>query len=213
MARPYQLEIINNQLSLISPHQINFKPFSIDFADYLKHANLGQGGRRLLYKAVKIKNSDTILDATGGWARDAVYLAQQGLKVKLIEQTDVVFRLLEDAYQRALADPDIAPIIARIELIHADACALLRKGLRHKIIYLDPMFPERSKSAKVKKDLQILQSLPETHQGNPEELFLLAREHAEERVVVKRPITAPFLAEARPDFQYKGKTVRFDVYV
>jgi 16S rRNA (guanine1516-N2)-methyltransferase len=207
----YQFVNVNQKLSLQLNSQL--KPFSINFTDYLKSSNLGEGGRHLLYKAVKLKGETdySIIDATGGWARDAFFLAQQGLQVKVIEQAEVVFRLLEDAYQRALNDPSVAPIMARMEFIHADAKSLLPK-LQPKVIYLDPMFPGRSKSAKVKKDLQILQSLPETFLGDPDELFLLAREVAE-RVVVKRPIGAPFLAGVKASFQYTGKTVRFDVYV
>lgn len=168
----------------------------------------------MLYKAVKLKASDKpeIFDATGGWARDAFFLAQQGFNITVVERVELIYRLLEDAYQRAVHQPQLSEIMSRITLIHADACTLLQKGLRSKVIYLDPMFPERSKSAKVKKDLQILQSIPETF-GDVEVLFQWVRAATDERVVVKRPMQAPFLAEVRPDFQYLGKTVRFDVYL
>jgi 16S rRNA (guanine1516-N2)-methyltransferase len=207
----YELVTVNQKLALkLNP----FTPFTLDFGDYLKNSNLGEGGRRLLYKAIKLKDqtNNTILDATGGWARDAFFMAQHGFQVTVIEQAQPVFALLNDAYQRALTNPDLIQIMARIKFIYADACTLLREGLRCEIIYLDPMFPERKKSAKVKKDLQILQELPETFLGSAEALFLLARKAAIKRVIVKRPIAAPFLADAVPDFQYKSKTVRFDVY-
>lgn len=211
----YQLSFIEGKLSLILPDQLRFTPFFIDFATYHKISHASDGGRQLLYKAAKLKNitEQTLIDATGGWARDAFFLAKQGFKVIVIEQSESVFRLLEDAYERALKQADLAPIMARMELIHANACDLFKQGLRQAVIYLDPMFPERSKSAKVKKDLQILQSLAETSITNSEELFMLAQQAAEQRVIVKRPIKAPFLADKKPSFQYLGKTVRFDVYL
>ena len=201
------------KLALSLPGRPDFKPFFVDFTTYLAHSNLGTGGRRLLLKALCRKNKPkpTVFDATGGWARDAFYLAQQGLKVRLTERVEVVFALLQDAYQRGLNSPELAPILARIELIHADAKLYLAKAAAPEVIYLDPMFPERRQSAQVKKDLQLLQDLPET-EGDDDALFLLAQQVATHRVVVKRPCAAPFLGGCQPSFQYQGKTVRFDVY-
>ncbi len=209
----YQLVSVDQKLCLTLKDQIGFKPFYIDFYDYLHSSTLGEGGRRLLYKAVKIKGDSHphVIDANGGWARDAFFLAQQGFAVTVLERVEVIFKLLADARERALVYPELQEIMARMTFVHADACAFLQQEIHPKVIYLDPMFPARMKSAKVKKDLQILQSLAETSIDDPSELFLLARQKATERVIIKRPINAPFLVEA-PDFQYLGKTVRFDVY-
>jgi 16S rRNA (guanine1516-N2)-methyltransferase len=210
----YQLASVDQKLCLTLKNQIGFKPFYIDFYDYLQGSTLGEGGRRLLYKAVKLKGDANphIIDANGGWARDAFFLAQQGFTVTVIERVEVIFKLLTDARERALAHPELQEIMARMSFIHGDAREFLQQEIHSKVIYLDPMFPARIKSAKVKKDLQILQSLAETSIDDPNELFFLARQKAAERVIVKRPLNAPFLAEVKPDFQYLGKTVRFDVY-
>ena len=80
------------------------------------------------------------------------------------------------------------------------------------VIYLDPMFPDRQgRSALAGKELQILRTLV----GDDEDagdLLHVARSVALQRVVVKRPTWAGPLASA-PDLEYKGRTVRYDVYL
>jgi 16S rRNA (guanine1516-N2)-methyltransferase len=41
----------------------------------------------------------------------------------------------------------------------------------------------------------------------------LALTKAVKRVVVKRPKLAPFLANQKPSFEVKSKTLRYDVYL
>lgn len=80
------------------------------------------------------------------------------------------------------------------------------------IVYLDPMFPERRKSAAVKKKFQLLHYL-EAPCENDEELLQAALAAKPRRVVVKRPIKGPFLAGIKPSYSLAGKAVRFDVIV
>ena len=87
-----------------------------------------------------------------------------------------------------------------------------RKHKREDVVYLDPMFPERQKSARVKKEQQILQMLA-TDATPPVQLLETALEVATRRVVVKRPRKAPCLTELSPSHCLTGKTVRYDVYV
>jgi 16S rRNA (guanine1516-N2)-methyltransferase len=71
------------------------------------------------------------------------------------------------------------------------------------------MFPPRRKSAKVKKELQLLQLL-----AHGEDCGLLeAALAAARKVVVKRPVKAAPLSALAPDYSLAGKTVRFDVYL
>ncbi|MCI5159558.1 MAG: hypothetical protein D3906_14235, partial [Candidatus Electrothrix sp. AUS1_2] len=76
----------------------------------------------------------------------------------------------------------------------------------------NPQFPERRKSALVKKELQILQLLAE-QDAAPERLLAAALKVAGRRVVVKRPLKAPCLTALLPSHSLFGKTVRFDVYL
>ena len=79
------------------------------------------------------------------------------------------------------------------------------------VVYLDPMFPARQKSAAVKKEMAMFHHLVgEDH--NDASLLQLALEHARFRVVVKRPKGAPFFAEQAPSLSQEGKSGRFDIY-
>lgn len=79
------------------------------------------------------------------------------------------------------------------------------------VIYLDPMYPHRTKSALVKKEMRILRHLV----GNDQDAQMLcqqALQKAKKRVVVKRPrIAEPLLA--KPDIVFSGSNSRFDVYL
>ena len=79
------------------------------------------------------------------------------------------------------------------------------------IIYLDPMFPERRKSAKVKKEMQYLQRL--TNNLKIERMFELALNSRAKRVVVKRPSSAEPLLAQKPHHSSQSKSMRFDVYL
>jgi 16S rRNA (guanine1516-N2)-methyltransferase len=79
------------------------------------------------------------------------------------------------------------------------------------VIYIDPMYPRRKKSALVKKDMQILQRL---HDEDNDAAALLenALLYAIKRVVVKRPIQAEALNDRQPNTAIKSKKTRDDVY-
>jgi 16S rRNA (guanine1516-N2)-methyltransferase len=88
---------------------------------------------------------------------------------------------------------------------------------RPDVVYLDPMFPVRTKSAAVKKPMQVLHSImshepaPTTKQDS--ELLEAALRLAKFRVVVKRPIRAESLGMRMASFTLKGSTHRWDVYL
>ena len=96
-------------------------------------------------------------------------------------------------------------------LVRADAREWLAGGSTD-VVYLDPMFPSRRKSARVKKEMWLFQQLLEAGDTS-EGLLDAALAAAGKRVVVKRPAKAPPLGDRTPAFQLPGKTVRFDVYL
>lgn len=109
----------------------------------------------------------------------------------------------------------VAPAPARnpgpIVLAHNSA-ALTASLASPDVVYLDPMFPARSKSAAVKKKFQLLHRL-ESPCANEDVLMAAALAARPRKVVVKRPIKAPALAGVRPSYSLSGKAVRFDVIV
>jgi len=171
----------------------------------------------LLARAISISPRDNplIIDATAGLGRDSFILASLGYRVILLERSPVLHQLLLEALERAKTEADIAPIIARMTLIHADAIEWLRNKsypCLPDVIYIDPMFPERKKSAAVKKDMIALQELLGADEDSAD-LFQAAIDCAKRRVVVKRPRVAQNISNRAPDYSLKGNSSRFDVYL
>lgn len=194
------------------------QPLRVDFESGSMGYRRRAGFRRdeLLARAVGIKGRDlpTILDATAGLGRDAFMLASLGCEVILCERHPVVLALLEDGLRRARQWPALAPVIGRMHLVAGDAAAYLDStaAVVPDVVVLDPMFPERGKSALVKKPMRLFHGLVGT---DPDADGLLGRAMAKarRRVVVKRPLHAPALGGLTPSLSYKGKAVRFDVYL
>ena len=174
--------------------------------------------RELVVQAARLRRageSPLVVDATAGLGRDGFLLAAAGFRVVLCERNPVVAALLRDGLARAALLPRTAAIAARIRLIAADfADGLEQLSERPAVIYLDPMFPPRSKSAKVKQELQLLQLLEGTGGGESDAARLLqtALAAGPRKVVVKRPLKGPALAGPAPSHVLRGKAVRFDVY-
>ena len=128
-----------------------------------------------------------------------------------LERSPVAFALLRDGLERACVAEDvwIREVAARLTLERADARDWLKAGVdRPDVIYLDPMFPERRKSASVKGEMQILQRFL-GKDGDVEQLIDAALASEANRIVVKRPVAAP--EPANVAYSLKGSASRFDV--
>ncbi len=176
----------------------------------------GGGSKEPIARACGVKpgSRPTVLDGTGGWLRDAFVLASVGCEVTAIERHPIVYTLMQNALQRAKIDTETATIINRLQLKNAVTETVLQQlsaSPQHDVIYLDPMFPPREKSAQVKKDMQVLQFLAEGDLGDS--LLPLALAAAKKRVVVKRPDYAPPLANKKPSNVLESGGNRFDIYL
>ena len=172
-------------------------------------------GRELLIQAAKVRKgaSSFVIDATAGLGRDSFLLAAAGCQVQMFERNPVVAALLLDGLERAARVPGLDVIVERMHLTVGDAFdALAGISSSVDVVYLDPMFPERSKAAKVKKELQLLQLL-EHAPDDAHRLLCTALQIDARKVVVKRPLNSPSLLNSNPSYALKGKTIRFDVYV
>lgn len=172
------------------------------------------GGGELLARAVQAANRPRIWDATGGLGRDAFVLATLGLTVQIFERHPIVSVLLQDGLARASAAAATAPIAARMHL-HCGSITILTTPVEPpEVVYLDPMYPQRQKSAAVKKEMAYFHALVGSDTLREEHALLVAAQRlACKRIVVKRPLNGEFLAGKPPAFQYQGKTTRFDVYL
>ena len=173
-------------------------------------------GRELLVRAARIRGADgplTAVDATAGLGEDALLLAAAGFSVTLFERDPVIAALLRDSLERALRDDVLADPVSRMTLVEGDSIEGLRSlGWRPDVVFLDPMFPGRTKSAAVKKKFQLLHHL-ESPCDDERGLLDAALAAAPRKVVVKRPPKGPWLAGARPSHSVSGKAVRYDVLV
>ena len=154
-----------------------------------------------------------MIDATAGLGRDAMVLASLGCQVSLIERCPAVAALLLDGYERACSCPEIGQWVQqRITCYQGDAPEVLPTLPPHDVVYLDPMFPHRQKSAQVKKEMRIFQNVV-GDDPDADELLSAALAVATKRVVVKRPGYAEPLAGQKPHHQITTKKNRFDVYM
>lgn len=201
-----------------------------DIARELRRLRPGALARELLVRAARIKQAEGpvhAVDATAGLGEDALLLAAAGFTVDLYERNPVIAALLEDALRRARAVPELAEVAGRMRLAGSDSIAALREmaacardgevrqvscGAWPDVVYLDPMFPERRKSAAVKKKFQLLHGL-EVPCEDEEALLDAARMVRPRKVVVKRPVKGAYLAGVRPSYSIAGKAVRYDCYV
>jgi len=210
----YLLLLTSDYLGLLKPGEK--KPFYLDFlSGKIRYRSQHAGLRKeLLARAMGMKprENPVIVDATAGLGRDSFILAKLGFEVIMLERSPVLFVLLRDALERARQDTLMQPVVERMRLLHADAHEWLKSSPRIDIIYLDPMFPQRQKSASVKKEMVILQELLGKDQ-DADSLFRLALTCAARRVVVKRPRLAVNIVERAPTFTLTGKSSRFDIYL
>ena len=192
-------------------------PVKVDFVEgAVAHRRLfGGGSGQMIAKAVGVQPGvrPVVLDATAGLGRDAFVLASLGCSVTLIERQPIIAALLEDGLQRAREDFDVAPIAAHMSLRTGNAIELMQgwEGEAPQVIYLDPMFPHRDKSALVKKEMRVFRPLVGDDMDAPA-LLQAALVLASHRVVVKRPRKAPIVEGPKPSYALEGKSSRYDIY-
>ena len=177
----------------------------------------------------------TVLDCTAGLLGDAFLLAERGMRIVACERNPTVAARQRDLLAGWLVDPQKSDAASRITLVERDAREALREVIdravvegdvvRPDVVYVDPMHPERRKSALVKKDMRELRDVV----GGDEdagELLALGMLAAGRRVVVKWPRVGPGL-EARlpgwwgdrfgsrpvkPSGSVHGRATRWDVF-
>ena len=136
-------------------------PVYIDFsaADMLYRRKSGHN--EPLGRAIGVKGDKRpkVFDATAGLGRDAFVLADLGCSVALSEQSAPLCYLLEQARELALmsANDKVVEAVSRMRVLCGDSRQQAVEGFD--VIYIDPMFPERGKTAAVKKDLATVQAL------------------------------------------------------
>ena len=230
-----------------SAKKVKSQPFFVDFcppiSSRLGKRFEGHSGTDLLLKAVS-PSDQIVYDLTAGFGQDSVLMSHGGAsRVVMVERDPVVATLLFDALRRVhLIAKDGDPVNSytqravdlskRLTLEVTDAVHVSKaivsdtSAQRPHVCYIDPMFPARTKSAAVKKNMQILhgilgsQANEQDDNTNEQELNLLeaAWNLATRRVVVKRPVNADCVGgtlqnRLKPSYEIKGSINRWDIYV
>ena len=190
-----------------------------DFEEMLPRIKPGRLQQELLVKAAKVKGaqSPTAIDCTAGLGQDSFLLAAAGFTVRMFERDETIAALLEDGLSRAGNNPVVSDIAKRMSLERSDSLQYLAALVKSDdvppdVIYLDPMFPARQKSAAVKKKFQLIHHLEAPCQ-NEGALLAAAISAGPRKVVVKRPAKGPHLAGVTPSHSLAGKAVRYDVII
>ncbi|MFZ9035839.1 MAG: class I SAM-dependent methyltransferase [Francisellaceae bacterium] len=217
----FYLRYLDNKLTLLqhgNPMSLN-----VDFLSTAMQRRIAaHQAKPALIKAIegRLKSPQHIFDMTAGLGSDSFMMAARGHKIVAVERNPYIYLIVDDALKR-LADSEQAKFAKNITLIYGNAAeiatTLLEKRLLSKpdIVYLDPMFPERHKQAKVKKNMQLLHALLSTDANDEEQLVDQALTLQPKKIVVKRPRLGEMLVNQqrlKPSTQISGKSSRFDVY-
>lgn len=186
---------------------VNKNKFSIDFINDKKnyHKKKLSIKSELLSKALGGgKHGLKVLDLSAGLAIDSVFLAELGYEVTALERNPLIYLCLQTAIAQS---PDL-----KIKFHFSDAKDFLKsKKPEADVVYFDPMFPEKEKSALPRQEMVFFKALVGADEDASEVLELALKLRGIKRVVVKRPLKAVPL-KAKPSGNLKGKLIRFDIY-
>ena len=123
-----------------------------------------KGSRPAISKALGATQNPRVLDCTGGWARDAIFICGRGAQVDVVERNPLLVKCVQHALQSQAVKAAMSSFRGQISSFTCcDTVELLSSRQNEQVwdvLMVDPMFPERKKSsAAVKLPAQILQAL------------------------------------------------------
>ena len=188
----------------IRDNEKNMK-MSLSFDDYSKI--LLDNKKHQLNKIFKAKNS-SILDCTGGFARDAAVLASLGNNVTLIDRNPLIMSLLVDAREKIKSD-DIRYIFSRIKIRFGNCIEFIRNTSKHfEYIYFDFMF-NINKSALPSKNEQFLREIVKNDINENVDIIHETIQRVESKIIIKEHISSNDYDNFDIINTYKGKTVKY----
>ena len=225
----WQLVYTVSGLALRLSSEPTWSDIVVDFAaSNLAYRQQHGGGRNeAIAKAIGIKgkHSLNVIDCTAGMGTDSFVMASVGANVTMIERSLVIGALLDDALVRVKLlgeggdNNDSLATCKRMSLLQQDAIAYLVENNAQQtqtdVVYLDPMFPHKKKSALVKKEMRAFQLLLGPDEDSAS-LLTAAINFAPKRIVIKRPAGAPNVENEQallPSMTISSKKHRFDVYL
>ena len=197
------LEVSQDRLALRDAAQPRTRALTIDTTN----RRYAPAGKDLLARALG-RQCESIIDATAGFGSDTFDFVGRGKIVFAIERAEVAAIMLEAAASACCPGRERGAL----RVVCGDAIEKIGSLKTVDVIFLDPMFPDRTRhSAKPRKAQQFLRRLA-GEDSDGATLLQVARLHARRRVIVKRPRHAQPLG-GTPDIVHRGKAVRYDVYL
>lgn len=191
------------------------KPTIVDFSSSQLESRASDSlSQQNLIKALGVKKypHPTVLDGMAGLGKDAYLMAMAGCQVHMLEKSKLVYSLLNDGLVR-LQQLDFESLgRGSLNLEFGDFLDARPAAQQYDVVYLDPMYQSSNRKSKAKRDIERLQRLLGKEE-NEDSLLAHGLLLAKRRVIVKRAKNAPLFAAKKPDFNYKGSSARFDVYL
>lgn len=211
------LTYIDDRLCLESIKNSQQKPICIDFESKTNLLRLSKDIRHteLLYKAIKLKQDyECAIDGTAGMGMDSLIMAKLFRQVISYEVDPVIYLLLEDGLNRAIASEHqfLKDIASKVNLNFGSSFSNEKSS---QLIYFDFMFLQQEKKAKSKKAMDTFKQMLTPVQVD-EQKALLGHYNCSQhqKLVLKRPKKSEvILLKSHFSHSVVGKSVRFDIYL
>lgn len=167
---------------------------------------------KLLKKTLgKTKEILNIFDGTAGLLSDSLIFLSLGHNVVACEQSKILFLLVKDACNRAKTN---LPFLANLKLKQGNSHEVYIYEKDLDVIYLDPMYPKIKRNTLRSGNINLIRSILELEEIKDLEEGIVKKffETDYKKIILKRPIKAQKVC-SNINYQVKGKSTRFDIYI
>jgi 16S rRNA (guanine1516-N2)-methyltransferase len=209
------LSLANGMLTFNSYLDDELRSLNIDFLSGPIGWRLNRSEHEKHIKKALGKSLDplNIFDATAGMLADTVIFLSLGHKVVACEQSKIIYLLISDACERAKAS---LPFLDNLTLFNGDARNIYneKKDIDFDVIYLDPLYPKTKKASKGSGEIDLLRKIIDLEgvEDAGDSIFYAFQGADCKKIILKRPIKAPLICN-KINYQIKGKSTRFDIYI
>ncbi len=198
----------------------SWNPLVVDFLseDWKFRAKRTWNSKELLRDALGVKRGEKlkIMDGTAGLGADAFMMSLWGHEVIAYERHPVLAFMLMNAIERSREHYSELEGVGTVGAVGTEANVGEIALVEPDVLYLDPIYPEKKKSALNRKELRIVKKLVGIAELSDEalsEYILDSLPHVKKRIVVKRPTWSPRLPWKRGSPRMaEGKTTRFEIF-
>ena len=124
--------------------------------------SFGGGKKQTILKAIGLTKSRTplnILDATPGLGKDSFVFFSHGCNVHMLERNEIVCALLENGLNKLKNSENYTNKENSLTLEKGTILDNIGYLDMFDVVYLDPMYPKRNKSASVKKEMAMFHKI------------------------------------------------------